>query len=78
MTHISLIVDVADTAGIPLDELEDHLRRDCKALMWREELISKSKLRKEPMQCILCGEMCPMEDLRRHEVSHFPISTCFT
>jgi len=51
-----------------LDELEDHLHRECKAIMWREELISKSKLRKEPIQCILCGEMCPMEDMRSHEV----------
>ena len=61
----------SDTTGIPLDELEDHLHRECKAVMWREELIAKSKLRKEPIQCILCGEMCPMEDMRSHEVSIF-------
>ena len=57
-----------DTEGIPLDELQEHLKNNCKAEIWRDELISRSKLRKEPMQCILCGQMIPMEDLRIHEV----------
>jgi hypothetical protein len=51
-----------------LDELQDHLEKDCKAIAVRAGLIARSKKRRELMQCIACGQMIPLIDLSKHEV----------
>lgn len=56
-----------DQKEIPLKQLQSHLLNDCKAEKKRQELIEKSKLRREEVVCSGCGELVPILFLKRHE-----------
>ncbi len=57
-----------DQRLIPLSLLQHHLQFNCRAEQLRDEMIARSKVRYEPMQCTACGEFVPAMLLRKHEV----------
>ncbi len=53
--------------AIPLNNMHFHLLNDCAAERFKDEMIQRSKKRKEYIQCATCGYQVELSKFRKHE-----------
>jgi hypothetical protein len=59
--------------GVELALLQEHLKSNCLGTLKRDEMIARSKLRLEAVQCVFCGSLdVPLRFLRKHENEECP------